>query len=225
DNADKTNPLKSVAHEVFEALFSSVARPGFTRGPGLSSKSNLFGQQIVLMDNRSFRDPVNAPNANLQWGTTQEDWLMNSIGNQANPAFVINGGQFFGAYLEKDSMEYETPNRLKQMIARLRDIQAPVMFGSGDVHFSELMRLERELLGYESYELTSSSIHSTNYKFANMRTNNSRRLASAWQHNFMMIETDASRASLGEIDMKVGCIGNGLLGVEGYFAKKLSIRR
>jgi hypothetical protein len=55
------------------------------------------------------------------------------------------------------------------------------------------MRIERQVLGYETYEFTSSAMHSFTVPFQQMRARNPRRMVSTWKHNFLLFEVDMSQ--------------------------------
>jgi alkaline phosphatase D len=218
NNATKNHPLNGKSIDVFKAMFAFTPRGTALNGPGVASTMEFFGQRFFLMDDRTWRDEWNLPQG-LQWGNEQEDWLMKSLGTNAKPAWLLNGSQFFGQYLEKDSFEGRHPYQFKRVIEKLRSIEAPVAFGSGDVHFSEFMRIEKQALGYETFEITSSSMHSTTAPWVNIRRANPRRLATTWHFNYVVVE---GRAQAGRLDFRALSLGKNL---NVYFDQKGSIVR
>lgn len=164
--------------------FNGVTRRGF----GVGSVFEAFGQRFFLMDDRSFRDP-RGQRLGRHWGEDQTEWLIEEVQSSPDPAWLMNGSQFFGGYLEKESFESDHRGDFDDVLAKLSRLEAPVCFVSGDVHFSETMRIEPRKLGYATHEFTSSSIHSTSYPFAQWRAWNTRREHSEWRHNFLMFET------------------------------------
>ena len=219
DNATKNSPLNGKSITVFETMFGFSPRGTAVQGPGVASAVELFGQRFVLTDCRTWRDEWGTPEG-LHWGVEQEKWVMSQVSASAKPAWLLNGSQFFGAYLQKDSFEGRHPFQFKRVLQQLRDIEAPVAFGSGDIHFSEMMRIERPVLGYETFELTSSSMHSMTAPWINIRHANPRRIATTWHYNFIVTQADASRA--GRLDFRSISLGRNL-GV--YFDQKASIVR
>lgn len=219
DNATKNHPLNGQSIKVFQAMFAFTPRPSASLGPGVASLVELFGQRFYLMDDRTWRDEWNAPQG-LHWGNQQEDWLFKSLASSTKPAWLLNGSQYFGAYLEKDSFEGRHPFQFKRVLERLRSIEAPVVFGSGDVHFSELMRIEKSLLGYETFEVTSSSMHSMTAPWINIRKTNPRRIATTWHYNFVVAQADVSHA--GRIDFHALSVGKDLAI---YFDQRASVVR
>ncbi len=218
NNATKNSPLNGKSINVFKAMFGFTPRGSAENGPGVSSSMEFFGQRFYLMDCRSWRDEWGTKNG-LQWGEEQEKWLMSSVAKGASPTWLLNGSQFFGKYLEKDSFEGRHPYQFNRVLEQLRAIEAPIAFGSGDVHFSEVMRIERPVLGYETFELVSSSMHSLTAPWINIRKVNPRRLATTWHYNFVVVQ---GRAQAGRLDFRALSLGKNL---NVYFDQKGSIVR
>jgi hypothetical protein len=218
NNATKNNPLNGKSINVFKTMFGFTPRGPASLGPGVSSTMEFFGQRFYLMDCRTWRDEWETAKG-LQWGVQQEEWLMKSLTSSATPTWLLNGSQFFGKYLEKDSFEGRHPYQFKRVLENLRSIEAPIAFGSGDVHFSEVMRIERPVLGYETFEITSSSMHSLTAPWVNIRKANPRRIATTWHYNYVVVQ---GRAAPGRLDFRALSLGKNL---NVYFDQKASIIR
>lgn len=218
DNATKNNPLNGKSINVFKTMFGFTPRGSASLGPGVSSSMEFFGQRFYLMDCRTYRDEWTTKNG-LHWGDEQENWLMSSLSHGATPTWLLNGSQFFGKYLQKDSFEGRHPYQFTRVLEKLRSIEAPVAFGSGDVHFSEVMRIEKPVLGYETYELVSSSMHSMTAPWINIRKVNPRRIATTWHYNYVVVQ---GRATPGRLDFRALSLGKNL---NVYFDQKGSITR
>ncbi len=186
NNANKNFKQKNLTKDIFGLFWGDQSTASLSLGPGVSKVLNVAGQRIFLMDDRFFRDE---DGRGSHWGVEQENFLISEIAKSKAPAFIWNGSQFFGGYLGKESYEGNHPQSLKQIIRELRKLDAPVAFGSGDVHFSETMLLEPDLLGYKSLEFTSSAIHSFAFPGMWFRKKNSRRRASTSSPNFLLVES------------------------------------
>lgn len=204
NNADKHNPLNGQSISVFKAMFGWKPRGSAENGLGVSSYVELFGQRFFLMDGRTYRDAYETPKGS-HWGDGQENWLMQKLAVDARPAWLLNGSQYFGAYLDKDSFEQRHPFQFNRVLQKLQSIEAPVLFGSGDVHFSELMQIEKTKLGYETFEITSSSMHSMTSPWVNTRKTNPRRIATTWHYNFVMCQGNATQP--GRLRFKTTSLG------------------
>ena len=219
NNVDGTLSRKLQSLKAFKAMWGWVPRGPGSLGPGVSGHVDLCGQRFFLMDDRFFRDPKGTAKGR-QWGAQQEGWIMTELAKSSAPAWIMNGGQFFGGYLGKESFEYDHPTELATITRTLKEIEAPAVLVSGDVHFSEVMKIEKAQLGYETFEVTSSSILSTTNPIQDTKKVNPRRLTSTWHHNFVVIDSEARKP--GALDFRVRSIGRG---VKVYFDKTLSVRR
>ena len=192
-NGDLTYPYKSEALEIFKTFFVSDKTDNFYQpNIGAASFFSIYGYNFFLLDNRSFRTPrFNSPE--WHFGEAQSQWLLDNLAGVDN-AFIISGDQFFGGYIEKDSFQGNHPERFVDFLAELKASDAKVAFLSGDRHFTEIMQIPVELLGYQTYEFTSSPLHS-NYR--GLPRNNPLRIAgqASAKNNFMLIE--ASKTSDG----------------------------
>ena len=205
NNSDKSwgkvrnnwNPAKE-AKKSFEAFFGSTSSNHHNqKGPGASSRTDVAGHRFVFLDNRTFRTPNNMDYGH--WGEKQERFLLQQIENSSKPLFIVNGGQFFGGYLEKESVEYNHPVHFQEFKKRLKKLYRenpqlpPFALISGDVHFSEVMKVEKEQFGFQTYEFTSSPwynrlrrVHSSP-KYSSKR--NFRRIKSIEGPNFLFAQS------------------------------------
>ena len=190
NNSDRSFPMREYTKSLFRSFWGAMPNSLWTPGLGVSSSFRAFGQRFFLFDDRSFRD---APGirGGKHWGVEQTDWLMTELTSSSEPAWLLNGSQFFGAYLGKESFEGNYADDFQDVLRRLSRVNAPLAFVSGDIHFSEIMEIEREILGYPTYEFTSSSMHSLNLPFMDDFTNNPRRVVSSWHHNFLVFDAKA----------------------------------
>ncbi len=182
NNSYGNTPWKNPATTVFRTLYAQDAvMPEVAWGPGISTSFSAYGQRFYLMDNRSFRDLRYL--GYDHWGKGQENWLFDHLSVEKTPGWIFTGSQVFGGYRSGWSYEGTNARAFKNTLERLKKIEAPVLFGSGDVHYSEVMKLEDSLLGYNSIEITSSSMHSNARE---PEKGNQRRLASVGEFNFVM---------------------------------------
>ncbi|MEZ0393174.1 MAG: phosphodiesterase [Pseudobdellovibrionaceae bacterium] len=190
NNFDSTFRLKDTTKSLFETFWHPEVFEGMEKGPGISNVLSAFGQRFFLMDCRYFRSSRQESTNAVQWGTQQEEFLFSRLALSKDPAWLMNGSQFFGGYLKKDAFEYWQGQNLKNICSQLAQIEAPVGFASGDVHFSELMNIEKSLLGYSTFEITSSSIHSSSFVGMHLRAQNDRRIDATSVHNFVVVDAE-----------------------------------
>lgn len=186
NNADSSFMLKSNANRAFETFFAQVGESHtLQRGPGQSYRFDMGDISYVFLDGRNFRDSVQI------FSEEQMAWLHGL--NLKERTLLMTGSQFFGAYLKKDSFEGNYGSAFQVFLKELRSINTRFVFGSGDIHFSELMEIEKEALGYKTFEITSSSMHSFTVPGRHLIGRyNPRRIPGrvTSTHNFITIDTD-----------------------------------
>lgn len=199
DNVGREFPFKEDSRAIFETFFAQEALDDgrLIHGPGIARRFEAFGADFFLMDGRYFRDTSGVKSAKM-FGVSQEKWLFEKI--RSRPTMMLNGSMFFGSYTGKDSFEGQFASDFPQFMARLRDSRGLFAFVSGDVHFSELQEIEADVLGYSTFELTSSSIHSMAVPGHQWRWQNPRRRASTGAHNYCLFTGEFSENRIaGEI--------------------------
>lgn len=164
DNGHRETRGMPELREIFRLFFPGDEQTGVIRGPGVASRLSMGPYRFHLMDNRSFRVPKSKgeeqyPSAH--WGAEQEEWLLDGLREQGDLLhLVLNGDQYFGGYTpEYESYEADHPRALQSILKRIRDTGAKAVFFSGDRHFLEIQELEKDILGYPTFELTTSAIH------------------------------------------------------------------
>jgi hypothetical protein len=169
-------------------------------GPGISSAIHWNSQLFVLSDGRSFRQPKHSEDRYAHWGKAQEEWIMSLIRNNNGPTWVMNGSQVFPKMMFKESVCGNHKKQFYGFLKELKTVSSKVIFVSGDVHFSEISEIEEDLIGYKTYEITSSSIHSPCFRGAHHFFANSRRMIATCLRNYILV--DSKSQGLG-VKMKV----------------------
>ncbi len=196
NNGDKTYEYKKESAEIFNIFFPYVKGKNTSKGPGLSYRFSLAGQNFYFLDARSFRDNYkNEKGTHL--GSAQENWMFKDMGTHRGPIWLVKGDQYFGKYHKYESWERYHPINFKSFLRKLRREKDPALFVSGDRHLAEIMNLEKGLVGYPTYELTSSAIHSKVYAGSFAKEPNPRQLVGVdGEYNFMFIKSRANGRSL-----------------------------
>lgn len=191
NDGDRRYKTRDESQAIFYAFFQQdMHDPQFNRGPGVASIYRHGQHHFVLLDNRSFRsvnqmspickdkqdnrfcrpyhdkrgpDPLAKKSSETHFGSEQEQWLWQQLKKIQGPVFLISGNQWFGAYHPFESYEGNHPKSFKKFMADLAKTGARAVFIGGDRHNFELSRIEKSLLGYETYELISSPLHSNVY--------------------------------------------------------------
>lgn len=215
NNSDGSFIHKKFMRELFSMFWLFPEEKNYRRDMGIYQDFTAFGQKFYLMDCRYFRSP------DTHYGSAQEEMLFDSLNQNDLPSWLMNGSQFFGGYLKKESYEHMQNASFKKFCQQLSTVKAPVCFVSGDIHYSELMQIESEILGYQTYELTSSSIHSFTFLQHHNFKKNPRRLKKCGtsKHNFQIVTIDNTAD---KFKFKVACLGDEK---EIYFQKTCEIIR
>lgn len=209
NDGDNTFISKEAADRIFKAAFSGQDLTGvWSKSPqGTSSYLNGFKQKFFFMDDRSFRQPNSTAMAQEtygHWGKVNHDWLIAGLSADQNPAWVINGNQIFNGAKKTfiESLEQSNPTEFTLLMKQLRQIKAPVVFGSGDIHLTEVCKIPKEKMGYETFELTSSSMHS----FVGAGWDNELRVAGAYciEFNFCVVRSVNEN---GKLKINTKCLG------------------
>lgn len=219
NNYDSSFGLKETLRDLFDVFWGHETVEGLSQGPGVSQVWTVFGQRFFLTDCRFFRSPKSHGGRPVHWGQSQEEFLLSHLSASKKPAWILNGSQIFGGYLKKDAFEYGQEQNLKDLCREFSKLEAPVAFASGDVHFSELMNIEPEIFGYPTFEITSSSIHSTTFPGQHLKAKNKRRIRATSANNFVRVQ---AQNSLEGWSVHAQCLGKSL---KSYFQHSFLVQR
>ena len=112
---------------------------------------------------------------------------------KARNNWLVSGDQFFGGYQPRDSFQGDHPKAFKDFLGAIKKTKKKFLFVSGDRHMSEVMKIPKSFLGYESYEITSSPIHSSVYPGASQEYKNPLRMSSVdGKWNYVIVDVDGS---------------------------------
>ncbi|WP_413559939.1 alkaline phosphatase D family protein [Bdellovibrio sp. HCB209] len=192
DDADTTSWEHTLASQMnFMAFFaqSEGHTEGFSQGPGVASALRAGQHQFLLMDDRSWRLDKNSTDRYAHWGKDQEEWALQMISSFEGTTFLMNGSQIFPKMVYKESMS-KHPGQFNAFMSALKKIPRKVVFASGDVHFSEISRIEPAMTGYPTYEITSSAVHSKCFPGLEKISNHSRRMMCTTNPNYILIDSN-----------------------------------
>jgi len=159
NNGDHKFKRKEFSLKIFKLFFPQHEVEGFKAGPGISKSLTIGSQSIVMLDNRYFRN-TEFDKRESYIGEEQYQWLLNHFQTTGRAMFLAGGSQFFGGYRSffGESYENDYDDEFKLILEKAKASHKKVIFLSGDIHATELMKIEKELLGYETREFTSSGI-------------------------------------------------------------------
>lgn len=181
-----------------EPIESSLARVQYN-----SWHFQAFQQNFIFFDNRYYRGLKNADNSKSFLNKIQIDEVDLRLKESLKPNFIFEGSPFFGRFA-KDSYQASAPQELDYLLSKLKSWKMPSLFGCGDLHYSELAKIDKALLGYDTYEFVSSSMHSSRRGIAYEQPNKREQLF--MQDNFLILEKTGNSQDL---TWSLSCIGAG----------------
>lgn len=224
NDGDRDFISKEASKKIFSALFQGPALTDGTWKPsgyGVSSEYNAFGQRFYFMDDRYFRQPdKNQKTAERygQWGEKQHQWLLDGMIKTNTPVWIVNGGQINnGKTVDvKEVMQGNHPAEFKLFTEELKQYKNIFVFATGDIHFSEIMKIPTNIFGLSTYEITSSAMHSTR----SQGWDNPLRVEgmTTMEYNFMVIKSHAHPQILALDINSIGANGNSYF--KGHFEVK-----
>jgi alkaline phosphatase D len=197
-----------VAQYVFRKFFLGQNIPGiYDQGSdGIYWSYRNETMDLILLDDRSFKQPPSQfqSNSDLEekyslLGEGQQDWLRIQLNKSQKPCFMMCGTQFINGAEVKfiESFAQNTKN-FECLVQDIRQSQRIVLFGSGDLHISEIQSFGKDLFDFPLYELTSSSIHS----FSPPKIwENKKRIEGTIKHNFMILNFDSTSKDSVTLDL------------------------
>ena len=89
-------------------------------------------------------------------------------------------------------MSAHHPVQFQALLKELTMLSSKVIFITGDFHYSEISEIEASGVGYRTYELTSSSVHSKGLPIPTGFVLNPRRITSTGDRNYILVDAKAN---------------------------------
>ncbi len=187
NDAGRHYPYKAEAKEVFLDFFGEPMATTCKDHEGIYQSyyypvnGNML--QVILLDNRTFRDKLQPYNGEVAdqgryfydldyapytssdstlLGETQWAWLKGELSKPADLRIIGSSTQF-GIEFNGYEAWANFPHERQRFLDLIKETQANgVIFISGDVHYAEISKLEQEDL-YPIYDVTASGLSSTWY--------------------------------------------------------------
>ncbi|MCB1282714.1 MAG: alkaline phosphatase family protein, partial [Salinibacterium sp.] len=159
NDSDRTNALKDAALRTFRLYWANA---GDSAGgqPGVQNRFTWGDAEFFLLDDRYHRSPNAAPDDadKTMFGTTQIDWLLDSLSNsEATFKIIAGGNQFLNPMCYFEGLGSFARDRERILTGLSERKISGVLFLSGDRHQAELIKVEREGT-YPLYDFTSSPL-------------------------------------------------------------------
>ncbi len=224
NDGDREFTAKIAARKIFLAFFGGKnLKDVYELEPeSVYYSFNAFKQKMLFLDDRYFRQPnkdQKIPEKYGHWGEKQHNWILSNLDDSKTPVWIFNGDQIFsGKDLSyKESMQTNHPEHFKTFLEDLKKTKSAVIFGSGDIHFSEIMQIPNDRIGYETFEVTSSSMHS----YSGEGWDNPLRLPGAFTNEFnFMIINSKNEDSVLKADIEAWGLSE-----KPYFSKHLEVKK
>lgn len=163
NNSDRSYPMKRYTNKIFDLFFPSANR---IFDEGVTSFVQWADVEFFMMDNRYWRTPNkrnDIEDAKIL-GDDQVEWLLDALSNSyASFKFVAIGGQFLNPLEKGESHANCAPAERQRLLDGIQKLKINgVIFLSGDVHHTELSKLDLEN-GYPLYDLTVSPLSAGAY--------------------------------------------------------------
>lgn len=160
NNSDRSYHKKQFTEKVFRHFYPGLS---YIFDNGITSYFQWADCEFFLMDNRYWRTP-NKRSDILDpeiLGKAQVDWLLDALVNSYAPfKFVVMGGQFLSTVEAHERYINIAPKERQYLLDKIAELKINgVIFITGDVHVSELSKLDLPN-GYPIYDLTVSPLTS-----------------------------------------------------------------
>ncbi|GAB4133463.1 MAG: alkaline phosphatase D family protein [Ignavibacteriales bacterium] len=190
NNSNRSFILKNETLDAFK-LFWNNPSYGINNKPGTTSYFEWADCEFYLIDNRYYRSPETRENCKRQiLGDEQVEWLIDQLTYSKAPfKFVVMGGQFLSTSPYSENYSNYADEQKKILDELSKEKISGVIFITGDRHFTELSKLEREG-SYPLYDFTISPFTSGHYN--GEAEPNSRRVAGTFvaKRNFAKFKVE-----------------------------------
>lgn len=202
NNGDATHPYKAEMQQIFRSFYPMPASHSrVSYGPGVSFRLRAFGMDLYMMDGRS-----HYVKGQTEWGVEQEAWFTQDYNQSSQPAWILNGMQFFRYFFTVESLERDAEPSLQMLKNLLRTKRRPTALFSGDVHCSQIQEIAPDVFGYKTYEITSSGIHCNSAGQAMKRKDDPGQVFYYGQDNFLILKP-VLQADI--MDLEIRCTHGG----------------
>lgn len=228
NDSGKWYPYKNESKKLFLDFFDEPANSQRRKQEGIYTSYLFEGRgrkvQLILLDNRSFRSNLRLYRGELSHeskyfypldyyphqiedsvflGEKQWKWLEEELKKPADIRLIGSGSQFSISYNGYEAWA-NFPHEQQRMLELIKKTKANgVVFITGDVHYAEISKLEKEGQ-YPIYDVTSSGITST-WLFAT--PNDNRIEGPVMENHFGLISIDWNKTDP-EIKMEIWDVNN-----------------
>ena len=184
NNSDSTHPNLQIMQKICRTFFPIDSRTSIQKGPGLSFHLEAFGFNSLFLDTRSFKNT----NQGAFLGREQFEWAEKIILDSTSPLFLLGTQQFWNYRSLAESYQKDSAAEFNSFLKLIQKAQCPVVFASGDVHYSQVQTIHKDILNYKTFEITSSAFFSSSAGSYGQRSAEDGQLEYYGKPNFLMLD-------------------------------------
>ena len=194
DQSQQDYPLKNESRKIFIDTWKDNPSYG-ENNEGIYTSFRKEDVLFILLDDRWFRDRDNLwdykffkPNPNKRmFGKQQMEWLKKKLLEDTTATFkiIVSGSQMLNPWAKGDCFVHFPVEYIELLDFLNNNSIDGVLFLTGDRHYSEIIKLEREK-NYPLYDVTVSPLTSTPDPVRGIEKKNKYRVAGSYIpiHNF-----------------------------------------
>ncbi len=230
DNGNETTPTIGEARRAFLALYGSESIDNFVEKTptGVQTIAKMRGQNLVVLDSRSFRAPHTVNSRYAHFGKEQEEWFFKRLNTLSGPVHLFKGDMWGSPTIFVEASNGRAPRRITEsfygdhsanfeaFMPRLFASKKDFMLYSGDIHFSEVVLYGPQFKGssygapFETLEVTSSPVSSIIFYPAEGEEEfwpRDNRVAAARDYNTVLVEATPSKNNAAGFHVSVQSFG------------------
>lgn len=216
NNAESDHPHIEIMIKMFRSFFPCDDKvAGISKGIGTGFSFDAFGMQIFFLESRYHKQT----RTQKFLGDQQMSWLADELKKSDKPVLLILTQQYWNYRSLAESYQKNAASEFKNFLGIIRSLKRPVLFVSGDVHYSQIQQVPVDILGYKTFEITSSAFFSSSARSFGERSKEEGQLEYYGYPNFLMIEDLNCQSS--SIQMKLTCVSERS---KNQFSKKIEIK-
>lgn len=206
NNSDMFHPYKETMMHMFRSFFPADQRiQGLIQGPGTAFSMNAFGMQIIFFDTRYYKNEK----AHQFLSRLQTNWISHLCRSNPLPKMLISTQQYWNYRILTESYQKNATEEFNELLMEIKRWSAPVVFISGDVHYSQIQEIQSSMVGYKTFEITSSAFFSSSARGFGKRSVEEGQSHYYGYPNFMYF--DQIQAGSKFLRMKVTCVSENSL--------------
>jgi alkaline phosphatase D len=197
DNADRSYRMRQTALQIFKDYWANPSY-GSEDVPGVFTRFEWGDIEFFLLDDRYHSSPITMADSpqKAMFGEAQMQWLMESLVSSRAPLKIIAGGNQMLNPMNPYEAFSKYPHEQQKLLQWIQTQKiSGVLFLSGDVHHSELMKIVPQDF-YPLYDFTSSSLTAGLSRVAKEGLNNPARVPGTLvddAHSFGLLRFEGSR--------------------------------